>query len=137
MAGKANSEEQKEAAKPAVHLDETAPEGESIPLTFLRGNFFRVVPVNGFMASLTLDGDIYLSPWHQHNDLPAKAAIEVTPAGFREGAGAFTGMVREVEVALSFSPAIAANLIDLLNRQLQKLALRNPEVPNASASNKE
>jgi hypothetical protein len=134
MAGKETSEETKGTAKSTVSLEETAPEGGSIPLTFLRGNHFRVVPANGFMASLTLEGDIYLSPWHQHNDLPAQASIEVTPSGIREGSGAFTGMVREVDVALTFSPDVAVNLIQLLQRQLHKLTLRAVETPDAAAT---
>lgn len=114
--------------------EEAAKEAEegSLHFDYIKGNYYRVIAVNGVIGGLTLDGDIHMAVWNQRQPYPKQVTHTVNPDG---SVGPEVGrttrdaaILREIEAGLVFPPQFAALLIEWLQGQLNRLAQLNAEV---------
>ncbi len=136
MAGKAtvSGKGRKKAPPPPTPL--------KVPVKYVEGNLFRILPAHGFLANVNPEGDIFLASWYQHNAVPSEATLIINPDG--SGTPLHTskktiGVVREIGVAFSISADVAFQLVQLIQRQLQHFSRtdRSGEQQNASGGSSE
>jgi hypothetical protein len=102
----------------------------SIKFHYVKGNFFRVIHVDGAIGGLTPSRDVFVSLFSQRAALPRMIELAVLPTG---GLGGETGregkegIVREMEVGIVMSANAAHDLAQFLLEQVKAINESTPE----------
>jgi hypothetical protein len=109
------------------------PNGEKVKFYYEKGNFFRVIHVDGAVGGLTPTLDVFLSIYNQRAPIPQVSVQKVMPNGqlgdeVVEDRQQKDGVFREVEVGLVMNLNVARALqqwltekIDLAEKTMQQL----------------
>jgi hypothetical protein len=98
-----------------------------------KGNFFRVIHVDGAIGGLTPTRDVFLSLYSQRVAIPKIIENNLGPDGNvgaeikREGK---EGIFREMEVGVVLTPAVARQVAEWLNRHAALAEQTSPATPN-------
>jgi hypothetical protein len=109
----------------------------SIKFHYIKGNFFRVVHVDGAIGGLTPSRDIFVSLFSQRAPIPQMIELTVSPEGNlgselkRETK---EGVVREMEVGLALSAKAARDLGNFLLEQAKLYEESSPALREESMS---
>jgi len=102
----------------------------SIKFHYIKGNFFRVIHVDGAVGGITPGRGIFLSLFSERGAIPQVIELALKPDGtLGEEVGRETksGIVREVEIGLTLTPGAATELAEFLVRQVKILRESQPE----------
>jgi len=109
----------------------------SIKFHYGKGNFFRVIHVDGAIGGLTPSRDVFVSLFSQRAALPKMIEMAVLPTGglgaekSREGK---EGIFREMEVGIVMSASAAKDLAQFLLDQVKAFDESTPEKRDESIS---
>lgn len=109
----------------------------SIKFHYVKGNFFRVIHVDGAIGGLTPSRDVFVSLFSQRAALPRMIELAVLPTG---GLGGETGregkegIVREMEVGIVMSADAARDLAHFLLEQVKVFRESTPATQGESIS---
>jgi hypothetical protein len=110
------------------------PSGDKIKFYYEKGNFFRVIHVDGAVGGLTPTLDVFLSIYNQRAPIPQVSVQKVAPSGqlgeeLMEERVQKDGVFREVEVGLVMNLNVARALqqwltekIELAEKTMQQIA---------------
>lgn len=103
---------------------------------YIKGNFFRVVHVDGGIGGITPGRGIFLALFSERAALPKMVEQALKPDGSlgeevaREGR---EGLVREIEVGVMLNASAARLISDWLRDQVTLLEESQPEQPEPSS----
>src|SRR5689334_11760758 len=92
----------------------------SISVHYHKGNFFRVIHVDGALGGITPSRNIFVSLYNQRLPLPTLIEQSISPSGElgdeinRESK---KGVFREMEIGIVLTSAVAREIAKFLNEQ--------------------
>lgn len=105
----------------AAHEEDQAP--RQVTFEYNQSNLFRVVHVEGAIASVSPNLGINIFFWSEHHSIPLAITYEVSPEGAlgREIERITRNtIVREIEVSMSMSIDTAKSIIELLETAVKQ-----------------
>jgi hypothetical protein len=106
-----------------VKVNSMGRESKTVQFHYIKGNFFRVVHVDGIFGGLSPTGDIFASFFSQRPPIPRLTVQSVNEKGelgeeLLPESEIRDGLVREIEVGVVMRPEVAENLIKWLQTQV-------------------
>ena len=86
---------------------------ELVEFHFQKSNFFRVIKIHGAWGGISPRSEIQMNVFSERIPLPDSLSQEVSDAGLGKvvkHTGTTTGIVREVEAAITMTPDVARSL---------------------------
>lgn len=108
--------------------DQTSPgvdfEAKTIKFDYIKGNYFRVVHVDGAVGGISPRGDINMGIWNERWPIPKQTTFELAEGGkvqkeIVEERISRDALIREVEVELVMSVEVAKTLCKWLNEKIE------------------
>jgi len=101
----------------------TGPAPTRIRFHYIKGQFFRVAHADGVIGGITPQGLIHAAFYSERPAIPQTTEHELSPGGLgaqlsQEGK---EGLVRELDVDIIMTRAVAASFKDWLERQIAEL----------------
>jgi len=98
-------------------------EAQTIKFDYIKGNYFRVVHVDGAFGGNSPKGDIRMSVWNERWPIPKQTTYKLQECGkvgdeIREDRISRGAVVREVEVELVMDVEVAKNIRNWLNDKI-------------------
>jgi len=98
---------------------------DKVKFHFIKGNFFRVVHVDGVFGGLSPTGDIFISVFSQRPPIPQSIVQPVNERGelgdeLLSERHIKDGLVREIEVGLTVRPEVAESIIKWLQEKVDQ-----------------
>jgi hypothetical protein len=97
----------------------------TVEFDYLKSNFFRVVRANGAFGGFSPDGSLYMAIYSERPAMPDASIYAIESTG-KVGAEIMAqrkvtskGIVRELEVGLSFDVAVAKAIIQWLSERVE------------------
>jgi len=113
----------------------------AVKFHLIKGNFFRVIHVDGAIGGITPSREIFVSLFSERGAIPQLIEQSVNADGSlgeeikRSGR---EGIVREIEVGVMLNAQTAKRIAEWLAKQAEILAASEPEIaPEQSASSME
>jgi hypothetical protein len=107
----------------------------NIRFYYEKGNFFRVIHVDGVLGGITPTRNIFVSLYNQRAPLPKVIEQRYLPDGTlgdevcREGK---TGVFREMEIGLVLTPSVAKEIANFLLEQAKLLQESKQTIPEST-----
>lgn len=113
-------------ASRSVHKDmsdqTTKAEAPKVTISYLKGNSFRVIKVDGAIGGLNPRGEITMSVYNERVSLPNQQVFEVTSGGglkLVSEAKDNVGLIREMEAVISLRPEVALGIAKWLLKKVE------------------
>jgi len=102
-----------------------ASDKDKVKFHYIKGNFFRVVHVDGVFGGLSPSGDVFASIFSQRPPIPTLTVQPVKEDGqlgdeLISERATKDGLVREVEIGLVIRPDVAEVLIKWLQEKVEQ-----------------
>ena len=101
------------------------PDTNKVKFHYIKGNFFRVVHMDGVFGGLSPSGDIFASVFSQRPPIPTLTVQSVKETGelgdeLMSERAVRDGLVREIEIGLVMRPEVAEQLIKWLQERVDQ-----------------
>lgn len=102
-----------------------ASEKDKVKFHYIKGNFFRVIHMDGVFGGLSPTGDIFASIFSQRPPIPTLTVQPVKENGelgdeLMEERAVKEGIVREMELGIVMRPEVAESLIKWLQAKVEQ-----------------
>jgi hypothetical protein len=98
---------------------------KTITFDYIKGNYYRVLSIDGILGGVTVSGDIHMAVWNTRLPYPQQVVHTITPEGNLgpeiSRIKRQTDSIREVEAGLVFKPEMARVMIQWLQARLDDL----------------